>query len=128
QARALPNLRQRLNDIGSPYLADLDWLEEQRDKGAFIRIDDYRRKVLGARAATTVFADDRAVTLEISSLSFFPWLVLEAKQAIGQGDLMPGRYIRVRNMKEQTADQGDTLAVAAAMQIVGATYVETLDT
>jgi len=41
---------------------------------------------------------------------------------------MPGRYIRVRNMKEQVADQGDTLAVAAAMQIVGASYVETLDT
>jgi hypothetical protein len=31
-------------------------------------------------------------------------------------------------MKEQVKDQGDILAVAAAMQIVGATYVETLDT
>ena len=31
-------------------------------------------------------------------------------------------------MKEQEGDQGDTLAVAAAMQIVGASYVETLDT
>jgi hypothetical protein len=41
---------------------------------------------------------------------------------------MPGRFIRVRNMKEQVADQGDILAVAAAMQVVGATYVETLDT
>jgi hypothetical protein len=41
---------------------------------------------------------------------------------------MPGRYIRVRKMKEQVADNGDILAVAAAMQIVGASYVETLDT
>jgi hypothetical protein len=31
-------------------------------------------------------------------------------------------------MAEQVKDQGDTLAVAAAMQIVGASYVETLDT
>ncbi len=41
---------------------------------------------------------------------------------------MPGRYIRVRKMKEQEADSGDILAVAAAMQIAGASYVETLDT
>jgi len=41
--------------------------------------------------------------------------------------LMPGRYIRVRQMKEQEAD-GDLAAFAAAMQIVGASYVETLDT
>ena len=41
---------------------------------------------------------------------------------------MPGRFIRVRNMKEQAQDNGDILAVAAAMQIVGTSYVETLDT
>ena len=41
---------------------------------------------------------------------------------------MPGRYIRVRNMAEQSAPGGDILAVAAAMQIIGATHVETLDT
>lgn len=41
---------------------------------------------------------------------------------------MPGRYIRVRTMKEQVEDKGDILAVAAAMQVVGASYVETLDT
>ncbi|MFC1877182.1 hypothetical protein ACFL2E_07930 [Thermodesulfobacteriota bacterium] len=50
------------------------------------------------------------------------------KRAIQKRELMPGRYIRVRNMAEQTIDQGDTLAVAAGMQIVGASYVETLDT
>jgi len=69
-----------------------------------------------------------AVTLEISALQFFPWLIAEAKYAIERQDLMPGRYIRVRNMLEQSKDQGDTLAIAAAMQILGATWVETLDT
>jgi hypothetical protein len=41
---------------------------------------------------------------------------------------MPGRFIRVRNMAEQSAPGGDILAVAAAMQIIGASHVETLDT
>jgi len=41
---------------------------------------------------------------------------------------MPGRFIRVRNMKESEADQGDLLAGMSAMQIVGASYVDTLDT
>jgi hypothetical protein len=52
----------------------------------------------------------------------------EAREAIDKKNLMPCRYIRVRNMKEQVADNADILAVAASMQVVGATYVETLDT
>ena len=40
---------------------------------------------------------------------------------------MPGRFIKVRKMKEQEAD-GDLPAIAAAMQIIGASLVETLDT
>jgi hypothetical protein len=40
---------------------------------------------------------------------------------------MPGRFIRVRKMKEQEAD-GDLPAFAAVMQIIGASFVETLDT
>ena len=127
EARQLPNLMARLKETGSPYLADLEWLIEQRDKGTFISVADYRRKVLGAKADTMTFKDDFAVTLEISALQYFPFLIAEAKQAIANGELMPGRYIRVRKMKEQVAD-GDILAAAAAMQIVGASYVETLDT
>ena len=68
------------------------------------------------------------MTLEISALQYFPFLIAEAEQAIDRKEVMPGRYIRVRKMKEQERDQGDTLAVAAAMQIVGASYTETLDT
>jgi hypothetical protein len=128
EARRLPNLMSRLQEIRSPYVTDLEWLVEQRDKSAFISVSDYRHKVLGARADTMAFLDDFAVTLEISALQYFPFLIAEAKQAIANGELMPGRYIRVRKMKEQEADNGDILAVAAAMQIVGASYVETLDT
>jgi hypothetical protein len=128
QARDLSNLMGRLKELGSPYLQDLEWLIQQRDRGAFITVADYRRKVLGDQAAGMTFNDDLAVTLEISALQYFPFLVAEARQAIATGELMPGRYIRVRKMKEQEADHGDILAVAAAMQIVGASYVETLDT
>jgi len=127
-ARDLDSLIQRLRESGSPYLRDVKWLAKQRDDGAFISIDAFREKVLGDRAATMTFDEKDAVTLEISALQFFPWLIAEAKQAIENGELMPGRFIRVRNMKEQVADNADILAVAAAMQIIGASYVETLDT
>ena len=83
---------------------------------------------VGGAAARQRGDPSRAVTLEISALQFFPWLIAEARQAIERRELMPGRYIRVRRMAEQVADQGDTLAVAAAMRIIGASHVETLDT
>ncbi len=128
EARKLENLLARLRATGSPYMADLEWLIEQRDRGAFVSMAEYRRRVLGPAADTTPINERNAVTLEISALQYFPFLIAQAKRAIEQRELMPGRYIRVRNMKEQVQDHGDTLAVAAAMQIVGATYVETLDT
>ncbi len=127
EARQFSSLMARLEKVAPAYVADVRWLEEQRDAGAFIGIGDYRRRVLGDRAETMTFDDSLAVTLEISALQYFPFLIAEAKQAIEKGELMPGRYIRVRQMKEQVAD-GDILAVAAAMQVVGASYVETLDT
>jgi hypothetical protein len=128
EARSLPRLTTRLEEMDSPYLEDLRWLAEERDRGAFITMADYRKRVLGDRADATAFDEKFAVTLEVSALQFFPWLIAEARQAIDRQELMPGRFIRVRRMKEQEADNGDLLAVAAAMQIVGATYVETLDT
>ena len=128
QGRSLAHLLARLKTTESPYLADLEWLMQQRDRGAFVTVADFRRQVLGPAAETTHFADELAVTLEISALQYFPFLVAEARQSIANRELMPGRYIRVRKMKEQEADNGDILAVAAAMQIIGASYVETLDT
>jgi hypothetical protein len=128
EAGSLDNLMAHLREQQSPYVADLEWLMAQRDGNAFIKKDAYRRKILGDKADSMTFSTGNAVTLEISALQFFPWLIAEARQAIEQGQLMPGRFIRVRNMKEQEADNGDILAVAAAMKIIGATYVETLDT
>lgn len=122
------NIMARLAEMNSPYLEDVNWLMEQRDRDAFISMADYRERVLAAGAGKMEFNEKTAVTLEISALQFFPWLIAEARQAIETRELMPGRFIRVRNMAEQTQDNGDTLAVAAAMHIVGATYVETLDT
>jgi hypothetical protein len=126
-SRHLDSLMARLHKADSPYVADLQWLSEQRDRGAFISEAEYRRAVLGERADKMAFNESQAVTLEISALQYFPFLIAEARQAIERRELMPGRYIRVRNMAEQVED-GDILAVAAAMQIVGASYVETLDT
>ncbi|MFH0998042.1 MAG: hypothetical protein V1844_21460 [Pseudomonadota bacterium] len=127
RARQLDNLMGRLTSGKSPYVADLEWLTAQREKQAFISVQDYRRKILGPKGESTPFNERNAVTLEISALQYFPWLIAEARQSIEKGQLMPGRYIRVRNMKEQVQDD-DILAVAAAMQIIGASYVETLDT
>jgi len=126
-ARQMPVLREKVAKIHPDYLKDLDWLQEQREKGAFISIDEYRTKVLGERAEKMSFNDDFAVTLEISACQYFPWVILAAKRAIAEGLLMPGRFIRVRKMKEQEED-GDLPAFAAAMQIIGASFVETLDT
>jgi hypothetical protein len=126
-ARQLPALRKQVAESCPEYLADLDWLAEQRDKDAFISVDDYRRKVLGPKASGMTFNDDFAVTLEVSAAQYFPWVIAGVKRAIEQEQLVPGRYIRVRKMKEQEAD-GDLPAFAAAMQIIGASYVETLDT
>jgi len=128
EARQIPNLMARLRAIKSPYLDDLDWLTEKCDRGAFITIADFQRSVLGDRADTMSFDEGWAVILEISALQYFPWLIVQARQAIEKGEVMPGRFIRVRRMKEQVEDNGDILAVAAAMQIIGASYVETLDT
>jgi hypothetical protein len=123
----LESLMQRLEKMKSPFLKDLEWLVKRREKEAFISITEYRRKVLGKRAESMKFNEECAVTLEISACNFFPWLVEEAKKAIRQRDLMPARYIRVRSMKEQIED-GDILAFGAAMQVMGASYVQTLDT
>ena len=126
-ARKIGNLMNRLEKKKSPFTKDLEWLGKQRDKEVFISVPEYRKKILGRKAESTKFDESFAVTLEISAFNFFPWLIEEAKQAIKKQELMPGRYIRVRSMKEQLEDD-DVLAFAASMQIIGASYVQTLDT
>ncbi len=127
EARKAENLIARLKHVEPSYVKDLEWLEEQKERKAFVSISDFRKKVLGKGAGATLPDESSAVTLEISALQYFPWFIAEAKRAIEKGELMPGRYIRVRNMREQVKD-GDLLAVHAATEMAGASCVETLDT
>jgi hypothetical protein len=127
EAGALPALLDRVGAAHPAYLRDLDWLAEQRDHGAFVGVAEFRRGVLGDRADRMAFRDDLAVTLEVSALQYFPWVIAAARKAIAERSLMPARWIQVRRMKEQEVE-GDLPAIAAAMQIIGASYVETLDT
>lgn len=127
EARKLENLMGKLKEKNSPYVKDLEWLIEQRDSGAFIKLEDYYKKKIGGSYNPSNMDQSFAVTLELSALQYFPFLLDQAKKAIANGELMPGRIIRVRKMKEQEEDD-DIIAVAAAMNIIGASYVETLDT
>ena len=126
-AGRLPALLERVRTAHPAYLADLEWLAGERDRGVFVGVADFRRSVVGARADSTAFRDDMAVTLEVSALQYFPWVIAAARKAVAERSLMPARWIQVRRMKEQEAD-GDLPAIAAAMQIIGASFVETLDT
>jgi hypothetical protein len=127
RAREMPNLLEKVRNTQPAFLKDLEWLQEQSDQNAFISVSNYRNTVLGPKADNMNFMDDFAVTLEISACQYFPWVVKAAELAIETNTLVPGRFIRVRKMKEQEAD-GDLPAFAAAMQIIGASFVETLDT
>jgi len=127
EAGKYENLLKKVQEVKPEYIKDLEWLVEQRDKGTFIQIAEYRQKILGDAAKTMKFKDESAVTLEVSALQYFPWIRPMVEQAIADKTLVPGRFIKVRKMKEQEED-GDLPAIAAAMQIFGASYVETLDT
>jgi hypothetical protein len=117
----------KLKIKNSPYVKDLEWLIEQKDNGAFITVDEYRKKILGEKVKDIKFNEDFAVTLEISACQYFPAFMAQVHQALKKQELMPGRFIRVRCMKEQEEDN-DLLAMTAAMQILGASWCETLDT
>lgn len=127
EASKLDNLMGKLKKKNFSYYRDLQWLIEQRDKGAFININEYRKKVLGEKIQQVKFNQDYGVTLEISACQYFSCFMAQARRAIDKKELMPGRFIRVRAMKEQEEDH-DLLAMTAAMKILGASWCETLDT
>jgi hypothetical protein len=127
EARRLDNLYAKVQQTHPEYRKDLDWLTDISKQGRFIAIDEYRQNVLGDVAKSTRFSDESAVTLEVSALQYFPWVREMVEHALDNRTLIPGRFIKVRRMKEQELD-GDLPAIAAAMQILGASYVETLDT
>ncbi len=127
ESRKMENLFKKIDERAPEYVKDLKWLIEQRDKGAFISVADYRQKVLGEKAKSIQFKDDYAVTLEVSALQYFPWVRPMIERAITARTLVPGRFIAVRKMKESEQD-GDLPAIVAALDIIGASFVETLDT
>jgi hypothetical protein len=127
-ARKMDNLFKIVEERNPSAIKDLKWLIEQRDRGAFVSVKNYRRNILGDAADNKMkFKDKYAVTLEVSALQYFPWVRVMAEQAIANKTLVPGRFIAVRNMKESEAD-GDLPAIVAALDIIGASFVETLDT
>jgi len=127
EARSLENLFAKVNERKPEYIKDLEWLQERAKSTDFISVTEYRQKILGDMAKGKSFADDFAVTLEVSALQYFPWVREMTEYALEGKTLVPGRFIKVRKMKEQEED-GDLPAIAASMQIIGASYVETLDT
>ena len=127
QSRKMENLFRIVRERNPNAIKDLNWLIQQRDNGAFISVKEYRRNVLGAVADKTKFKDKYAVTLEVSALQYFPWIRPMVEKAITNKTLVPGRFIAVRKMKESEAD-GDLPAIVAALDIIGASFVETLDT
>jgi len=127
EAGKVENLIQKLEKVNPNYVKDLEWLINKRDNNVFISISEYRRKILGENVSDMKFNEDFAVTLELSACQYFPFLIDIVKDAIETQQLVPGRIIRVRKMKEQEED-GDLIAMTAAMQIIGSSWVETLDT
>jgi hypothetical protein len=126
-ARKLENLMKKVKDRAPGHIEDLKWLIEQRDRKMFTTVEAYRRQILGDQIKGMKFADDFAVTLEASALQYFPWIRPMCERAIRDGSLVPGRFIAVRRMKESEED-GDLPAIVAALDIIGASFVETLDT
>ena len=126
-AGRLNSLLEKVRLTRPEYVQDIEWLADAQAQGKFITESEYRRSVLGPAADELPFRDDCAVTLEISACQYFPWVIQTARRAVARGELMPGRFIRVRKMKEQELD-GDLPATHAAMKIMGASVVETLDT
>ena len=127
EAGRVENLVKKLERMNSPYVKDLEWLAEVRDGGKLVSLSDYRSRVNPGRPSWD-YDHSRAATLEISAMQYFPWLLAEVRQSVEKGEVLPGRFIRVRKMKEQEADGGDLPAVRAAVKILGASCVETLDT
>lgn len=127
ESRKLQNLLKKVEAANPDHLKDLTWLQDQAKSAKFISVRDYRRKVLGDAASQRKFADASAVTLEVSALQYFPWIRPMLECALQDQTLVPGRFIAVRKMKESEAD-GDLPAIVAALDIIGASFVETLDT
>ena len=65
ESRKLENLLNKVELKNQDYVKDLKWLMEMRDKGTFISVADYRKKVLGPKAGNKIFKDESAVTPDL---------------------------------------------------------------
>jgi len=127
ESRRMEVLFEKIRQKAPQYLEDLHWLIDQRSRGSFVRLEDYRKGILGEDFDPKCINESCAVTLEVSALQYFPWVRPMLEQAIANRTLVPGRFIAVRKMKESEMD-GDLPAIVAALDIIGASFVETLDT
>ena len=93
EAGKLENLLKQVEAVRPDYLRDLQWLEQQRDSGAFVRLEDYRT-FLGDSAPSPLMETGTAVTMEISACQYFSWVIEAARRAIERKNLMPGRFIK----------------------------------
>jgi hypothetical protein len=109
-------LFEKIRQKAPQYLEDLYWLIDQRSRGAFVRLADYRKAVLGEDLDPDCINEECAVPLEVSALQYFPWVRPMLEQAIANQTLVPGRFIAVRKMKESEMD-GDLPAIVAALDI-----------
>ena len=82
---SIENLTDKLRKKKSPYIKDLEWLIKQKNKGSFIKIDEYRKKILGERFNKMRFNEDYAITLEISACQYFPFFMIEAHRSVEKG-------------------------------------------
>lgn len=129
-AKRLSTRLSRLKAIGAnEYLEQIKWLEQQRDIGSFVSIEEYRRNILGDAYATSYFPETNAVTMEISSLNYFDWLMEAAHQALENRTLLPARYIVIRPLRDvELARPGELIAIDAALDVIGATHCIQMDT
>ncbi len=72
EAGTFENLTERLRQIDSPYVQDIEWLVEQKEKNAFVSMQEYYDRVLGDPTAMKKLNQENRVTLEISALQYFP--------------------------------------------------------
>lgn len=130
EAKKLSTRMSRLEALGAAdYIEQIKWLEHQRDTGAFVSIEEFRQNVLGEAYKKTYFPETNAVTLEISSLNYFDWLMEAAHQALEQRTLLPTRYIVIRPLRDvELARPGELIAIDAALDVIGATHCIQMDT
>ncbi len=125
ESRRFLSLLKQIESRNPENVKDIRWLMDMKERNAFVTLDQYRQSILGT--GPHVVDERNAVTLEVSALQYFSWIREVCEDAIFNKTLIPGRFISVRKMKESEND-GDLPAIIAAMDLIGASFVETLDT